>query len=87
MRQGDLTLNLSSRVAAESVVPAAGSKRRRRIGGGEPSAGAGAEQESGGCVQVQQDAWLQLSRLYGALGERDALVGVSARASRLEETR
>ncbi|CAM9159135.1 unnamed protein product, partial [Hapterophycus canaliculatus] len=35
----------------------------------------------------QQDSWLQLSKLYAALGERDALVGVAARASKSKETR
>ncbi|CAM9225962.1 unnamed protein product, partial [Choristocarpus tenellus] len=37
--------------------------------------------------EANQDHWLQLSRLYAALGERDVLVGLSARASRLERTR
>lgn len=36
---------------------------------------------------AHQDSWLELSRLYAALGERDVLVGVSARASRLDDTR
>ncbi|CAM9285642.1 unnamed protein product [Discosporangium mesarthrocarpum] len=37
--------------------------------------------------EADQDHWLQLSRLYATLGERDVLVGLSARASRLERTR
>lgn len=66
-----------------------GGKRRRRGSGG----GRGAQQDSPDAVLVvdleqgQQESWLQLSKLYAALGERDALVGVAARASKLDGTR
>lgn len=63
--------------------PVAGDMDSQR-GGNE---GGGDRIGDGGDKEWQQGAWLQLSKLYGALGERDALVGVSYRASRLEETR
>lgn len=72
---------------AAATTGAGGGKRRRR-GSGEP------QQPPSALVVVpmdpekgQQDSWLQLSKLYAALGERDALVGVAARASKSEETR
>ena len=34
-----------------------------------------------------QEVWLQLSRLYAALGEEDVLLGVSVRAANEETTR
>ena len=39
-----------------------------------------------GASDASQDAWFQLARLYAALGERDVLVGLTARAARNEET-
>lgn len=65
-----------------------GNSRRRGSGGaGGDTAG---ERSLDGVVDLekgQQDSWLQLSKLYAALGERDALVGVAARASKSEGTR
>lgn len=66
-----------------------GGKRRRRGSGGAGGGGVG-EQNLSVFVDLekgQQDSWLQLSKLYAALGERDALVGVAARASKSEGTR
>ena len=56
---------------------AAGRKRSRGGGAsaGEGPLGVGAEGGGG----AQQDVWLQLSRLYAALGEDAVLVGLSAR--------
>lgn len=62
-----------------------GNRRRSRGGGGGVAASAAVA--SAVDTEGQQDSWLQLSKLYAALGERDALVGVAARASRLEGTR
>lgn len=53
-----------------------------------PSGAEGSSTEAPGFGDAaHQDSWLQLSRLYAALGERDVLVGVSARASRIPGTR
>eukprot|EP00752_Nemacystus_decipiens_P003549 g3275.t1 len=68
-----------------------GSGKRRRRGSGNQQQ----QQQQPGTLDAvpvdlekgQQDSWLQLSKLYAALGERDALVGVAARASKSEETR
>ncbi|CAM9393405.1 unnamed protein product, partial [Phaeothamnion confervicola] len=60
-------------------------------GGGADIKPEPAESASSGAKEVEdpaaQDAWLQLSRLYSELGERDALVGLSARTSRVLKTR
>lgn len=75
--------------ASGSTSGGGGKKRRRRGSGGEGGSGAG-EQNLHAVVDLekgQQDSWLQLSKLYAALGERDALVGVAARASKSEGTR
>lgn len=77
-------------VAAASCPAISGGNRRSRssVGRAEPISTFGLDDEGrGAIVEKQQDAWLQLSRLYAALGERDVLVGVSARASRIEGTR
>lgn len=69
-------------------------KRGSRAGAAVVSAATGGGGVGGGgggnTVDVekgQQHSWLELSKLYAALGERDALVGVAARASRLDGTR
>eukprot|EP00903_Cladosiphon_okamuranus_P011333 g10683.t1 len=74
--------------AAAASQPGGGGGKRRRGGKGEqrqhhqPPSALDVAAEKG-----QHDSWLQLSKLYAALGERDALVGVAARASKSEETR
>ena len=74
--------------AGGAATPSGGKRRRRGSGGGvrgqqdSPDAMVVVDLEQG-----QQESWLQLSKLYAALGERDALVGVAARASKLEGTR
>jgi hypothetical protein len=55
-------------------------KGARRAGAAE--AGGDDDDRTGGYDGANADAWLQLSRLYGALGEKDVLVGLSARAAR-----
>lgn len=76
--------------------PAAAGRRKRGSQAGAAAAAAATggggmgEGRGGNMVDVekgQQDSWLELSKLYAALGERDALVGVAARASRLDGTR
>lgn len=97
MRTGNERAAAAAAVAGGSGAAAAttgggAGKRRRRGSGG---AGTGGEQHQPNALDVvavdlekgQQDSWLQLSKLYAALGERDALVGVAARASKSEETR
>ena len=79
--------------AAAATAGGGGGKRRRRGSGDQQQLRQ--QQQPGGLDVVvpvdlekgQQDSWLQLSKLYAALGERDALVGVAARASKSEETR
>lgn len=95
MRTGKDNASSESAAAATSdaVALAGRGKRgaRASAGGGTAAATAGGEGGRGGAVvdveKGQQDSWLQLSKLYAALGERDALVGVAARASRLDGTR
>lgn len=94
MRAGKERAATAAAAAAEvrggaAATTGGGGKRRRRGSGG-----AGGEQQPNPLDVVavdlekgQQDSWLQLSKLYAALGERDALVGVAARASKSEETR
>lgn len=85
------TIVRTGREVAAAFSPAvSGGKRRSRssVGRAEPINIFGLDEEGRGAIaEKQQDAWLQLSRLYAALGERDVLVGVSARASRVEGTR
>ena len=47
------------------------------------------EQGNGGADfdDANQAEWLQLNRLYAALGERDVLMGISARAARKADTK
>lgn len=86
--------------AASSAAPTGGGgdgaesagrgKRGSRAGAAAAAVGGLHGGPGGAVVDVekgQQDSWLQLSKLYAALGERDALVGVAARASRLDGTR
>lgn len=78
---------VAATATAAAETSGGGGKRRRR--------GSGEQQQDPNPLDVvavdlekgQQDSWLQLSKLYAALGERDALVGVAARASKSEETR
>lgn len=78
-----------SAVASSSSSSRSGKRRSRNsVGRADPMRNLGLGEEGcGAIVEKQQDAWLQLSRLYAALGEKDVLVGVSARASRVEGTR
>lgn len=79
---------ISAKQAVSAVGKEASSGGRGSRGGG--GSGRSVETQSRGQSNVgegHQDSWLHLSRLYAALGERDALVGVAARASRLEGTR
>lgn len=80
---------LRASTAVSTAAKEASGGRRRSLGGGGASSGGGGRQGGGQSTsgEGQQNSWLQLSRLYAALGERDALVGVAARASRLEGTR
>ena len=77
--------------SAAAAAPSGGGRERRRSHSSGGRAGTidmhPGEDGLGASVEGQQDHWLQLSRLYAALGERDVVVGVSARASRLEGTR
>ncbi|CAM9754681.1 unnamed protein product [Ectocarpus sp. 6 AP-2014] len=63
-----------------------GRRRRRGSGGGDEKKVHAVDVEKGQQASTA-DAWLQLSKLYASLGERDALVGVAARASKSEGTR
>lgn len=75
--------NAVSTVAKEASSGGHGSRRGSGSGGGVEMQSGGQSNLGGG----HQDSWLHLSRLYAALGERDALVGVAARASQVEGTR
>lgn len=79
------------RAAADAIAAASGGGGMRRRRGSRGAGGGGAGEQNLSAVvcleKEQQDSWLQLAKLYAALGERDALVGVAARASNSEGTR
>lgn len=86
----DYSASFAAAITGAGGVATAGERRRRGGGRAVVAVGGSTAQGEGGhqaYVEGQQDMWLHLSKLYAALGERDALVGVAARSSRLEETR
>lgn len=90
MRAGKERAAADAIAATSGVAAAGGTTRGSRRGSGGSGGGRVGERSLGEVVDLekgQQDSWLQLSKLYAALGERDALVGVAARASKSEGTR
>jgi hypothetical protein len=99
VRRGDLSIAQAmatlqrARAAAHQAAhgPAsakAASTSSSRRGASSEAAAAEAEGEGGGRGYdgANSDGWLQLSRLYAALGEKDVLVGLSLRAAQHEGT-
>lgn len=92
VRRGDLNskaalaaLTHASAAAAHAATgKASGSSSRR--GSALQAEGAEGSSSGSGYDAANSDGWLQLSRLYAALGEKDVLVGLSLRAAQNEGT-
>ena len=79
VRRGDLKMGL----AAKKAIAKTGKTAPGVAGGGGADTTMTAA-DSRAYDEANSDSWLQLSRLYAALGEKDVLVGISLRAAQNE---
>ena len=81
VRRGDLKMGL----AAKTAIAKTGKTAPGVAGGGGGAADTTmTAADSRAYDEANSDSWLQLSRLYAALGEKDVLVGISLRAAQNE---
>lgn len=80
VRRGDLKMG----VAAKTAIAKTGKTAPGVAGGGGGADTTMTAADSRAYDEANSDSWLQLSRLYAALGEKDVLVGISLRAAQNE---